>query len=139
MEAYAWNLGATVEFGAIPKGIFFPPRPAFGIPGVIGVPEGNDPLPEIWALAHELGHLVQHTGPKGELFWSKNEVQANRWAACALIPKARILLHCNACEDSMIAALSAHYQDLPLFNCPTRQLAGKIAKIRLHALSRDAA
>ena len=33
-------------------------------------------------------HLVQHTGAKGELFRRRDEAQANRWAARALIPWA---------------------------------------------------
>ena len=53
------------------------------------------------------------------------------WAACALIPEARIRAHRNACLDAFVGALSAHFEDLPLTNCASRRLAGRIAKIRL--------
>lgn len=87
-----------------------------------------------WLLAHELGHLVHHSGPKGELFYSKDESVADRWAAKALIPRARIAMHHNASLDAFIGALSAHYEDLPLWDCPQRRLAALIATVRLRTL-----
>jgi len=105
-----------------------------GMYPVLGIPAIEGPLEHIWSLAHEIGHLVKHTGAAGELRYSKNEAQADNWAACALIPEARIIMHANACEDSMIAAISAHYQDLPLIDCPERRLAAYIARIRLKRL-----
>lgn len=113
------------------------PRPAYlakdsGGPLIV-IPEGLPSLARHWALAHELGHARQHAGPipraKG-----RQECQANRWAACALIPEARIMLHQNACLDSMIAALSAHYEDIPPIDCPSRTLAARIGRYRLQAL-----
>lgn len=108
------------------------------------VGEGSDPhvillpasrgLQSTWLLAHELGHLVQHAGPRGRMLQDKDESQADRWAARALIPESRILEHHNACTDALIAALSAHYEELPLHDCPSRRLAARIARIRLQTL-----
>jgi Zn-dependent peptidase ImmA (M78 family) len=123
------SLGAGVRFGRLPAAAFAPSDPP-----VLLVPAQHGPLNTAWTLAHEIGHLVQHTGPRGELLWSKDEHQANRWAACALIPEARIHMHHNACLDAFIGALSAHYEDIPLSACMTRRLAAKIAKIRMKHL-----
>lgn len=135
LESYAWRLGAVVVFGPISKGAYFPFDLEDGAPAVIGVPQGTGALAQIWTLAHELGHLAQHTGPKGELMWSKSEAQANHWAARAVIPEARIQAYHNASLDAFVGALSAHFEDLPLINCPPRRLAGRIAKIRLKTMS----
>jgi hypothetical protein len=133
-EALAWDLGATVVKGPVSKGAFFAAGLRPGAPAVVVIPQDYGPLEQIWSLAHELGHLVQHTGPKGKMFHRKSESQANRWAAKALVPEARIMIHQNACTDAIIAALSVHYEDIPFINCPTRRLAAKIAKIRLKIL-----
>ena len=101
---------------------------------MILLPQSAHGLRAYWSLAHELGHLVRHVGPRGELLNSKDEVQADQWAACALIPLARIQAYQNASPDAMIAALSAHYEDIPLIDCESRRLAGRIARIRLRAL-----
>ncbi len=135
LEKYAWVLGASVVVGRIHAGVFFPGND-YELP-LIAIPQDTPPLARIWALAHELGHLVQHAGPKGELMWSKDEAQANRWAACALIPEARIQEHQNASVDAFVGALSAHYEELPPVNCAQRRLAGRIAKIRLKYLESD--
>lgn len=139
LEAFAWDLGASVVFGPVPHGIYFPGWPDQGEPPVIGIPRDAGPLERVWTLAHELGHLTQHAGPKGDLLWGKNEAQANRWAACVLIPEARIQAHSNASLDAFVAALSAHYGGLPPNNCPARRLAGKIARIRLSTLKHQVA
>lgn len=139
LETFAWDLGVAVVLGPVSKGAYFVANLEPGSPAVIAIPQNYGPLARTWALAHELGHLVQHAGPKGEMFHRKDEAQANRWAGCALIPFARIQAYLNACEDSMVAALSAHYEDIPMRDCPARRLAGRIAKIRLHALSLEVA
>jgi len=131
LEGYAADLGVGLGYADVPIGLFLP-----DVMGqqVIILPEEASPLERMWHLAHELGHAVQHSGPKGKRSHGKEEAQANRWSACALIPEARILLHQNACLDAFIGALSAHYEDLPLEDCPARRLAGEIAKHRIHAL-----
>ena len=129
---FAWDLGAVVLPGPIQTAVFFPGSD-WELP-VIAIPQDAGPLAKAWALAHELGHLVQHAGPKGELSWSKNEAQANRWAACALIPEARVQAYRNASIDAFVGALSANYEDIPLMNCQSRRLAGRIAKTRLKYL-----
>lgn len=130
---FAWKLGAFVIIGATPIAFCTMPGPE-GV-AVIGIPEDRGPLGRTWGLAHELGHLVQHTGPRGALLWSKDEAQANRWAACALIPEAAIRRHANASLDAFIGALSRHYEDIPLIDCPERALAAEIARIRLQSLA----
>jgi hypothetical protein len=132
LEVFTWNLGAVVVPGPVSAGAYFPGSD-WELP-VIAIPEDAPPLERIWTLAHELGHLVQHAGPKGELMWSKNEAQANRWAACALIPEARIQAYQNASLDAFVGALSAHYEDLPLTSCAARRLAGRIARLRLKSM-----
>ena len=134
LEAFAWDLGAAVVLGPVSKGAFFVADLEPDSSGVIAIPQSYGPLARIWALAHELGHLVQHAGAKGELLRSKNEAQANRWAACALIPEIRILAYANASLDAFIASLSANYEDIPFIDCPARALAGEIARIRIRAL-----
>lgn len=131
LEAYAWDLGSIVVFSNRQKGIYFPPDTEAGAPAVLGIPDHSSMLAKAWSLAHELGHLVLHLGYASPWTRAKQETQAERWAAGGLIPEARIQKHGNACTDSMIAALSAHYEDLPLIDCDARRLAGKIAKIRL--------
>lgn len=106
---------------------------------VIGIPREAHGLERFWLLAHELGHLVQHTGPKGPSSYGKDEASANRWAVEALIPERRVRAHDNASEDSFIAALSAHYEDLPMESGPARTLAARIASIRLSSLKEGAA
>jgi len=136
LALFAESIGAWVTIARLPAAAFVPGPPDEA--PVILIPGQHGPLTTVWRLAHEIGHLVQHSGPKGDLFWSKNEAQANRWAACALIPRARIDMHNNASADAFIAALSAHYEDIPPRNCHLRSLANRIAKFRLAALqSRD--
>jgi len=98
------------------------------------IPEAQGILARHWSLAHELGHALRHAGPIPGLK-GKQEAQANHWASCALIPEARILHHQNASIDAMIAALSAHYEDIPFIDCPNRRLAARIGKYRLEALA----
>lgn len=100
----------------------------------IFIPEGAGHLERFWMLAHELGHLQHHVGPRAALLYSKGEHQASQWAAQALIPQARIRAYANASLDAFIGALSAHYEDLPLWDCPARRLAADIARIRLRAV-----
>jgi hypothetical protein len=132
LASFAESLGAWVTIAKLPAALYVPGPP--GEAPVILIPSQHGPLAAMWRLAHEIGHLVQHSGPKGDIFWSKGEAQANRWAACALIPKARIDAHNNASVDAFIAALSAHYEDIPPRNCPLRTLANRIAKVRLGVL-----
>lgn len=132
MEAFAWDLGAVVIWGPVHTAFFCPGDGE--APAVIGLPDLEGPLAQAWELAHELGHLVQHAGPKGELSWSRDERQADRWAALALIPEAAVRRHANASQDAFVAALSRHYEDLPPEDCPARRLAGRIAQLRLRAL-----
>jgi hypothetical protein len=135
---HAERLGAFVGFAEIGEdAVFFPPDPLRNEPPVILLPEGVGLLRQSWLLAHELGHLSQHSGPKGERSHGKEECQADCWAACALIPETRILAYHNACLDSMVAALSAHFEDLPLIDCPSRRLAGRIARVRLNCLAKS--
>ena len=103
-------------------------------PGVniIFLPMGLGDLAECWQLAHELAHLVLH--PEGYISpytYTRQEAQARKWAAQALIPEAAVRRHKNASQDAFIAALSAHFGDIPLRDCAERRLAAEIAAIRL--------
>ena len=103
-------------------------------PPILLIATRRGPLDTAWALAHELAHLCLHAGPGSAAIRSKNERQANHWAACALIPQARVDFHQNASEDNFMAALSCHYEDLPPRDCWARDLAHEIARHRLDAL-----
>jgi len=132
LEEHAWALGAVVMRGAIPSAVIvFVPAPGFH---VICLPMGLSQLEEVWQLAHELGHLVLHEGYGGEWARGRQEAAAMRWAAQALIPESAVRRHKNASQDSFIGALSAHYEDIPLHDCPQRRLAAEIATIRLKAV-----
>lgn len=129
--ALADLLGAGVADAPVPFGLFFPD--VIGVP-VILLPQGAGPLERTWHLAHELGHLILHTGPRGDFLHGKDEAQADRWAAQALIPHAAVLRYRNASLDAFIGALSKHYEDIPFTDCPARKLAARIARIRLRTL-----
>lgn len=101
----------------------------------IMIPKSYGPLLFHWALAHELGHLSCHTGPRGALLYDKDEQAADDWAAKALLPEARIRYYRNASVDAFMGALSMHYEDLHFENYPSRTLAARIAEIRLRCLS----
>ena len=132
LEAHAWTLGAGVEYGPCSSaGIVFMKPPAFT---VICIPKDLGPLATIWQLAHELGHLVLHEGYINDFSHDRQEAAASRWAARALIPEAAVRRYRNASLDAFIAALSAHYEHLPLHDCPQRRLAAVIATIRLKAV-----
>lgn len=98
------------------------------------LPTAAGPLWRVWLLAHELGHLLQHAGPRGQLLYSKDELAADRWAAKALIPEAAVRRYRNASMDAFVAALWRHYEEFPMEDCPTRTLAGRIARTRLGCL-----
>jgi len=132
LEAYAWELGAVVMRGPVDAFCSLPEEP--DQVAVIGLPEEAGPLESIWLLAHELGHLVLHLGYVSPWSRDRKEFQAERWAARAMIPEARIRRYGNASEDAFIGALSAHYEDLPLQDCPARRLAAHIARARLRGL-----
>jgi hypothetical protein len=144
LASCAEAIGAWVALRPLPlPGAVYVPA-VLGAPPMILVPSQRGPLAAAWGLAHELGHLCQHSGPPllaggggapgAKLVWSRSERQANHWAACALIPEARIRHHGNASVDTFMAALSANYEDLPPHDCPPRALAHRIACFRLDAM-----
>lgn len=132
LEAHAWDFRAVVLRGPCEvAGVVLMEPPDFN---VVCLPEGLGPLAEVWQLAHELGHLRLHAGYTTRFAHDRQEAQASRWAARALIPDSAIRRHQNASVDAFIAALSAHHEDLPLRDCPERRLAAEIALIRLGAV-----
>lgn len=131
LEDLAWALGGVVRPCVVGCCYLPIPRDEFA---VIGVPPGLGPLETIWILAHEVGHLLMHHGYISQWTTGRQENQAARWAAAALIPMARIQAHENASLDAFIGALSAHYEAIPLEACPLRELAAQIASHRLRAL-----
>ena len=116
------------------EAVFFPPDPERQEPPVIVLPVHVGHLRLCWLMAHELAHLVMHSGPKGPFTYRRDEQRAHRWAACALIPEDRIRMYGNASTDAMIAALSANFEDIPMKACQLRALAAEIASHRLRAL-----
>ena len=136
LEAHALRRGALVGVGDVPGALFVPPGCIMrGAPPLIMLPITSGPLERIWLLAHEVGHLLKHSGASLSTRAGKLEVQADRWAACALIPEVAVQRYQNASVDAFIGALSRHYEDLPLLDCPQRRLAAEIATIRLKAIA----
>lgn len=132
LEDHAWELGAVVMRGpCISAGIVYVEAPGTH---VICLPESLSPLEEAWQLAHELGHLVLHQGYSSPWACDRQEAAAEKWAARALIPESAVRRHKNASQDAFMGALSAHYENLPLHDCPQRRLAARIATIRLKAV-----
>jgi Zn-dependent peptidase ImmA (M78 family) len=131
-EDLAQTYGALIGIGDCPGALFVPPGVmGKNSPPLLLIPERSGLLERMWFLAHELAHLQKHSGAPCATRATKVEAQADRWAAEALIPEAAVRRYRNASEDAFIAALSAHYEDLPAYNCPARRLAGTIARIRL--------
>lgn len=131
LESLADAMGVPVAWGPFPGAAYLAPMD--GGPALF-MPSDRGPLETVWLLAHELGHLrAAHEG-KDRIHPSRKECQASRWAACALIPEARILHHGNASEDAFMGALSAHFEMLPYEDCPARELACRIARTRMQAL-----
>lgn len=132
LEDLAEQLGAVVIWTRSSQAAY---RAAYAdVSSAIYIPRHAGLLQQHWLLAHELGHLVHHSGPKGGLSHGREEWTAKRWAACALIPMARIQAYANASQDALIGALSAHYEDIPFNDCPSRELAAEIARIRIKDL-----
>jgi hypothetical protein len=58
-----------------------------GEPWFLGVPAQFGYLARAWAVAHECGHLMQMHSPAFDReLYLRQEAEANRWAADALIP-----------------------------------------------------
>lgn len=129
---FADSMGCLVGVADISDQAIYVAGEGLEPPAIIIPPERG--LLGFWLLAHELAHLVMHSGPKNHLTFRRDEERAHRWAACALIPESRINHHANASIDAMIAALSAHYEDIPIGLCRLRKLAASIAKYRLKSL-----
>ncbi len=134
LVSLAESLGTRVHFQT--AGIKAAVVAQMDAPGVsvIFLPGGQGLLEEMWQLGHELAHMLMHRGYISQWTHDRQEAQACRWAARALIPEAAIRRHRNASIDAFIAALSAHYEDLPMEDCPQRRLAAEIARIRLKAV-----
>lgn len=128
--------GALVGWAAIGSGLYVAGED--GDPPVVLAPTDVSHLTQCWMLAHELAHLRAHAGHKTRWTYDRDEVAADRWAARALIPRGRVLAHGNASLDAFIGALSAHYGDIPLIDCPDRRLAARIAATRLKHLEESA-
>jgi Zn-dependent peptidase ImmA (M78 family) len=132
LEAFAATMGAVVGVVEVPGALYVPAGAVEDeSPPLIMIPESAGPLERLWLLAHEVGHLAMHFGSASPARASKVEAQADRWAARALIPEAAVQRYKNASVDAFIGALSKHYEDLPLMNCRSREVAGIIARIRL--------
>ncbi len=134
LEAYAAEMGAVVLHGGIGDRAFCHLAQGPDDTSVIGLSDGFSPLEAMWNFAHELAHLALHLGYVSPWTRDRQEAQAKRWAACALIPEARIRAYRNACQDALIAALSANFEDVPMMDCSLRVLAAEIAGWRLKSM-----
>lgn len=62
-----------------------------GRPWVIAIPEQFGALARLWALAHEVGHMVLHDEPPlSKVQHAEQEDDANDWASEAMIPENEI-------------------------------------------------
>lgn len=127
------GLGAVVLKAPIGTGALFVAGEGSMPPAII-LPQSVGQLRLVWLMAHELGHLVLHGGYVSRWTHDRQEAAADRWAARALVPESAVRRHRNASVDAFIGALSSHYEDIPLYDCPERRLAAEIATIRLKAV-----
>lgn len=132
LEAFSEELGAPVIWTAASTGCFWAGDEEHA--PALFIPSRFDGFERAWTLAHELGHLAHHSGPKTSWTRDPDEIRADRWAACALIPEDRINYYQNASIDSFIAAISSNYGDIPYNDCPARRLAAHVASVRLRCL-----
>ena len=127
------GLGAVVLKAPIGTGALFVAGEGHLPPAII-LPKKVGQLRLVWLMAHELGHLVLHGGYVSRWTHDRQEAAADRWAARAMVPESAVRRHRNASVDAFIGALSSHYEDIPLYDCPERRLAAEIATIRLKAV-----
>lgn len=103
-------------------------------PLCIVVPSYSGKLPRFWAIAHELGHLVNGHGPLDHHLGGPMEEEADEWAAEALIPEERIRKYGIPSVEGCLRALGKHYQEIPKTMTGVRPLGCRIAFARLRAL-----
>ena len=130
LDDFAWAMNAVIQRGPIDFALIEWSRDPNEVT-VICLPDYLGPLETTWLCCHELAHLVLHEGYSNPWSYGRQERQADVWAACAMIPEAAVRRHKNACQDAFVAALSAHFEDLPPIDCRAREVAGVIARIRL--------
>lgn len=127
LEVVARQQGACVLYGACaaPAALW----DALG-PHSIFIPDYRGKLAKCWGISHELGHIVLGHGPVPHSN-PHHELDADKWAAQALIPEARIRAYRNATLSGFIKALLRHYA---AEDDAVRMLAARIAHARLAAL-----
>lgn len=107
-------------------------------PWVITIPEQFGPLAQVWALAHEVGHLMLHDGPVDRDVYQMQEDEADRWGATALLPEMKIRNGAPPSVEECLRSLSANYQRIPASG-GLRRLACRISYARINALKREVA
>lgn len=139
MEEVACSCGVQVVFHRdfdVPRYFW----DAEGRPWFIGIPNQFGELARCWALAHELGHLLKHgSAPRTHEQHRLQEMEADAWAACALIPYAAIGDGVSPNVHQLVYFLRKHYQQFGGKEDRVRALAYRIAFTRLHALEEDVA
>ena len=137
LEAIAISKGVSVAFHPdfdVPR--FF--WDEAGEPWFIGIPEQFGPLARLWALAHELGHFQRHTAPPVcRRSHADQELQADEWASCALIPVCAVRKHPDA--HGLVGFMRKNYQHFGGREDRVRALAYRIAFTRLRAESENVA
>lgn len=91
------DAGAVVVYGAVPSAfiVFHPEGP------IIGLPESHSPEKTVFALAHEIGHLLMGHESRSLPHFPR-EIQANHWAKETL----RKLLSPRLLEKVLSASMS---------------------------------
>jgi Zn-dependent peptidase ImmA (M78 family) len=127
LEEVARRYGAVVLYGACAA-----PAALWDDVGLhsIFIPDYRGQLAKCWGISHELGHVVLGHGPEPHSN-HHHELEADMWAARALIPAARIRAYRNATLSGFIKALLRHYA---VEDDAVRMLAARIAHARLAAL-----
>lgn len=107
-------------------------------PWVIAIPSQFGPLARLWALAHELGHLVLHDGPACRDAYRLQEDEADWWAAGALLPGGMIAGLGDPHADRFTLFLWDNYERFPHSFQGVHMLARRIAHARVHSFQRSA-
>lgn len=135
MEAVALNLGVQVAIHPdfdVPRYLW----DEHGDPWVICIPSQFGPLARLWALAHELGHIICHGDPPIDREQHRTqEAEADEWAACALIPGSVFEEGGTPTPHHLVYFLRKHYQAFTTQKDDrVRALAYRIAFTRMKAM-----
>jgi hypothetical protein len=101
-------------------------------PWLIAIPSYSGRLAMMWALAHELGHLVLHDGPACREAYRMQEDEADAWASAALIPDA-LSKGLRKHVDAYTLFLWENYEQFPADFHGVHMLARRIGHARVQS------